>query len=130
MSIINNTALDSISNINNCINDNNPPILFMVIPAINDSDVELVEIEGDNTGKGNCKCGSGYTKTEDALECKAFIAASEDSHQVGTGQKSAQFKQKMWICYKKLLDEQERKDYVRVKGQVQDDIINVYDRCN
>jgi hypothetical protein len=131
MTIINNAALDSIINNNNGINNDNPPNPSMVIPAINDrdSDGELLENEGDNTTKGIIKRGSGYTRTEDLLVCKAFIAASEDS-QVGAGQKSAQFKHKMWICYKKLLDEQERMDCVRVNGQVQDGIINVYDRRN
>jgi hypothetical protein len=93
MTIINNAALDSIINNNNGINNHNPPTPSMVIPAINDrdSDTELLENEGDNTTKGKSKHGSGYTKTEDLLVCKAFIAASEDS-QVGIGQKTAKFK--------------------------------------
>jgi hypothetical protein len=128
MSNINNSIHYNIIDIANGDNDDNSPTVDAgTFAAINDNDLEVLE-SGDN-GKGYTKRGSGFTKTEDLLVCKAFIAASEDS-QCGASQKIAQFKQKMWSCYSTLLEEQERMDCARVNGRLSNGIITVYDRRN
>jgi len=50
-------------------------------------------------------CGAGYTRTEDYLVCKAFIAVSEDPF-VGTAQKGKDFRKKMHEKYRELLSQQ------------------------
>ncbi len=52
--------------------------------------------------------GAGYTRTEDYLVCKAFIAASEDPF-IGTTQKGKDLHEK----YKKLLSQQVRLDQLK-----------------
>jgi hypothetical protein len=91
---------------------------------------EVVESNEDGlVGNGVQKRGSGFTKTEDLLICKAFIAASEDS-QTAAYQKASVFKIKMWQCYTRLLEEQERMDCVRVNGMLKDNLLPVYDCQN
>ena len=54
--------------------------------------------------------GAGYSRIEDLLICKAFIAASEDP-QKGANKKTKLFQTEMHNNYVKLLCEQERVDY-------------------
>ena len=53
--------------------------------------------------------GSRYTRTEDYLVCKAFIAASEDPF-VGTAQKGKDFRKKIHEKYRELLSQQSHLD--------------------
>jgi hypothetical protein len=89
--------------------------------------VECFDEVGDQ--EANKKHASGFTKTEDLLICKAFVAASEDS-QVGAYQKPSVFKVTFWKAYVRLLEEQERMDCIRVNGCVKDKLLPVYDRRN
>lgn len=56
--------------------------------------------------------GAGFTRTEDILACKSFIAASEDPF-VGTSQKGRDFKKKMHEKYKELLVQQAKLDQLK-----------------
>jgi hypothetical protein len=53
--------------------------------------------------------GAGYTRTEDYLVCKAFIAASKDPF-VGTAQKGKDFRKKIHEKYRELLSQQSHLD--------------------
>ena len=63
--------------------------------------------------------GAGYTRTEDYLVCKAFIAASEDPF-VGTSQKGKDFRKKMHEKYKELLTQQVRLDQLKYSSATAD----------
>ena len=56
--------------------------------------------------------GAGYTRTEDYLVCKAFLAASED-HFVRTAQKGKDFWRKMHEKCRELLSQQLRLDRLK-----------------
>lgn len=57
-----------------------------------------------------------YTPVEDLLVCQAYISTSEDPI-VGNKTKGPLFQKKLAECYAILLDEQIRKDTMRVKHQ-------------
>jgi hypothetical protein len=59
--------------------------------------------------------GTGYTKVEDLLICKAFISASEDDI-VGMSQKGKQFLAKMHSMYMKHLEKQYKMDQMNYQG--------------
>jgi hypothetical protein len=61
------------------------------------------------------KRGAGFSKMEDLLVSRAFIAASEDPI-LGTSQKGKDFKKTMHERYKLLLKEQQRMDQVKYSG--------------
>ena len=63
--------------------------------------------------------GAGYTRTEDYLVCKAFIAASEDPF-VGTSQKGKDFRKKMHEKYKEPLTQQVRFDQLKYSSATAD----------
>jgi hypothetical protein len=77
--------------------------------------------------------GTGYTRAEDLIVCKAFIAASEDAI-TGTSQRANCFKNKMHQFYIQYLVEQEKLDKIRYNATFQlsssDNLNPIYDRRN
>lgn len=63
--------------------------------------------------------GSGYSRVEDLLVCKAFIAASEDPF-VGTSMKGKDFQKKMHIAYVQLLQQQLKIDQLKYSSMPAD----------
>jgi hypothetical protein len=88
-------------------------------------------VDGDdgndcNVGDVGKKRGPGFTKTEDLLVCKAWMSASQDS-QAAAYQKITVFKNKVWTCYKSLLEKQEKMDVICIKGAITERIVPIYD---
>jgi hypothetical protein len=77
--------------------------------------------------------GNGYTRIEDFIICKSFIAASEDAI-TGAYQKAFIFKNKMHNFYLQFLVEQEQLDALRystaLKFASPDNVLPVYDCRN
>ena len=75
--------------------------------------------------------GSGFTKTEDLLICKSFIAASEDAV-LGTSQKVSLFRVSMHTYYEKCLQEQEQLNQIRYQhynhNGIESNTVMVYSR--
>jgi hypothetical protein len=135
------TTMTSNYDISSVVNDNgnnkdgsNTPEVILVSPDgddnagdnNNDNNNDIEDVTDGDAGK---KRGSGFTKTEDLLICKAWVSASEDS-QTGSYQKLNVFKNKMWSCYVRLLEEQERMDVIRMRGNIMEKIVPIYDRRN
>ena len=72
-------------------------ILEEVIENDEDNHPEVVSAAGNKVQQGK-----GYSAIEDLLDCKAFIAASEDQLK-GTSQKGKALKLAMHKAYKRLL---------------------------
>jgi hypothetical protein len=76
--------------------------------------------------------GSGYTRVEDLLVCRAFIAASEDPF-VGTSMKGKDFQQKMHDAYKQLLQQQLKADqlkYSSLPADAKEVALTIYEERN
>ncbi len=74
--------------------------------------------------------GGGYSRTEDLLICKAYVAASEDAKN-GTSKKKDLLKLEMHANYVVLLEAQERKDSTKLGFLKSDNtqlVVQVYDR--
>jgi hypothetical protein len=63
--------------------------------------------------------GAGYTRTEDYLVCKAFIAASKDPF-AGTAQKGKDFRKKLHEKYRELLSQQLHLDRLKYSSAMAD----------
>jgi hypothetical protein len=122
LSFLNNIMSDNIASpykllINAVItpeNDNNSPYTLYGIEPVEEAqcidetwDIYDIDKSGENgDNDANKKRGLGFTKTNDVLVCKALITALEDT-QTGAYQKVTAFKQKIYNCYARLLEEQE-----------------------
>jgi hypothetical protein len=104
--------------------------------SVNEVDCALTACNSVNTTVegANRRRGTGYTRNEDLIVCKLFIAASEDALN-GTSQKGYVFKLKMHLFFVQYLVEQEQLDALRYSSTLKlstdlENIPPVYDRRN
>jgi hypothetical protein len=114
----------------------------VAVASQNESDVIVIDSASDKenvpqpvpaASEGLRRRGNGYTRIEDLIICKSFIAASEDAI-TGAYQKANVFKNKMHNFFLQFLVEQEQLDALRystaLKFASPDNVLPVYDRRN